>query len=66
MAKQKYRVTKHGLNITDAKGNLRALEVGEEFSHDDLPEFWLSKVEVVNSGEKDFEVATPAKAATKK
>lgn len=66
MAKQKYRVTKHGLNITDGKGNLRALEVGEEFSHDDLPEFWLSKVEVVNGDEKEFEVATPAKAATKK
>lgn len=66
MAKQKYRVTKHGLNIADAKGNLRTLEVGEEFSHDDLPEFWLSKVEVVNGDEKEFEVATPAKAATKK
>lgn len=66
MAKQKYRVTKHGLNIADDKGNLRALEIGEEFSHDDLPEFWLSKVEVVNGSEKEFEVTTPAKAATKK
>lgn len=66
MAKQKYRVTKHGLNIADGKGNIRQLEVGEEFSHDDLPEFWLSKVEVVNSDDKQLEVATPAKAATKK
>lgn len=66
MAKQNYRVTKHGLNIADAKGNMRTLEIGEEFSHDDLPEFWLSKVEVVNGADKEFEVATPAKAATKK
>lgn len=66
MAKQRYRVTKHGLNIADGKGDIRQLEVGEEFSHDDLPDFWLSKVEVVNASEKEFEVATPAKAATKK
>ncbi len=67
MAKQKYRVTKTGLNLADANGNVKALEIGEEFSHDDLPEFWQSKVELVNSSsDKDFEVATPSKAATKK
>ena len=67
MAKQKYRVIKSGLNLADANGNVKALEIGEEFSHDDLPEFWQSKVELVNSSaDKDFEVATPAKATTKK
>lgn len=59
MPKKKYRVTHFGLNIMD-KGVMRQLEVGEEFSHDDLPEFWQSKVAEVNSdADKEFEVATP-------
>lgn len=60
MAKTKYRVTKPGLNLSDEKGNIREIPVGEEFSHDGLPEFFLSKVEVINSADdKQLEVATP-------
>lgn len=67
MAKQKYRVIKSGLNLADANGNVKALEIGEEFSHDDLPEFWESKVEEVSaSGGKEFEVATPKEDEEKK
>lgn len=66
MSGKKYRVTKTGLNILE-KGVMRQLEVGEEFTHNELPYYWMSKVEEVNaSGSKDFEVATPTKAATKK
>lgn len=66
MAKKKYRVTHSGLNILD-KGVMRQLEVGEEFTHDDLPEFWQSKVAEVNSdGDKEFEVATPKEKTASK
>ncbi len=66
MSKKKYRVTHSGLNILE-KGVMRQLEVGEEFTHDDLPEFWQSKVAEVNSdGDKEFEVATPKEKAAPK
>lgn len=66
MAKTKYRVTKPGLNLSDDKGNIREIPVGEEFSHDSLPEFFLSKVEIVDSTEeKSLEVATPQDADKK-
>jgi len=66
MPSKKYRVTHTGLNILE-KGVMRQLEVGEEFTHNDLPDFWASKVEEVNSaGAKEFEVATPKEDEEKK
>jgi hypothetical protein len=65
MAKKKYRVTQHGLNISDENGQIRELQVGEEITMDNLPQFWLAKVEEVKGEDKKLEVATPSEDGDK-